>query len=250
MAGWQRNGLFVTGTDTDVGKTQVTAGLALALREYCSVGLWKPVQSGVELGSAYSDSYRLWAGSGADGAESDLVEGTFAWPLAPWMAARRVGREISYEQLVQIGERRMGEHDVLLVEGAGGVAVPLTAERMVIDLMADLQLPAVVVARTGLGTVNHTLLTVEALRRRELDVLGVILNDVPKPADAQMIAENVEMIERFGDVRVLGVLPWLEAATEERRDWAAWREQWKQIFLQRMNMEPIIDGLNLRRNER
>ena len=250
MAGWQRNGLFVTGTDTDVGKTQVTAGLALALREHCSVGLWKPVQSGVEPGSPYSDSYRLWAGSGADGAESDLVDGTFSWPLAPWMAARRVGSEIVYDELVQIGERRLAEHDLLLVEGAGGLAVPLTAERMVIDLMVDLQLPTLVVARTGLGTVNHTLLTVEALRRRKLDVLGVILNDVPKPADAQMIAENVEMIERFGDVQVLGVLPWLAADAEERRDWAAWREQWKQIFIQQINMEPIMDGLNLRRNER
>ena len=237
-------GLFVTGTDTDVGKTQVTAGLALALQDEWEVGLWKPVQSGVAVGSPLSDSYRLWAGAGLGGTEQDVVDGTFSLPLAPWMAARRAGRRIDFAELVQIGKSRLQAHDVLIVEGAGGVAVPLTADEMVVDLIDALDLPALIVARTGLGTVNHTLLTIDYLRRRGIEVLGVIMNDVPHPTEAQMIIENVEMIERFSAVPVLGVLPWMEAEAEERRDWPVWRERWSQIFKERVHIRPLLDWLN------
>lgn len=213
-------GIFITATDTDVGKTIVTGLLARALRGRQSeltkpVGVWKPVQSGAHSADAEeSDSGRLQKLSGLDVDAHSLNGANFTLPLAPWMAARRVGLDVPYAALVEESKRRLDEQ-FCLVEGAGGVQVPLTADHTVLDLMQELALPVLVVARPGLGTVNHTVLTVEAIRARGLHVLGVILNGVQPEMDEQAIQENIEMIERFGQVPVVGQVPWLDAHSRE-----------------------------------
>lgn len=235
----ERRGLFITGTDTGVGKTKVTAGMAGALLRrpallgadpgrdgLCSarpVRVWKPVQTGVASpDECDADSFRLAFESGLPQGASEVASLTFADPLAPWMAARRAGRPLDYGALLAEGCRRLeaeARDGFLLVEGAGGLAVPLTETKLVADLAAALGLPALIVARPGLGTVNHTLLTVAFARQCGIRVAGVILNEsAAGGADRFQVEENAEMIETFGRVPVVGKLPFVPHAETELTD--------------------------------
>ncbi|MGZ4384704.1 MAG: dethiobiotin synthase [Gaiellaceae bacterium] len=187
-------GYFITGTDTGVGKTVVTAGLAAALRAAgMDVALLKPVQSGAAAEDPEGDAGLL-------GAECVYA---FRAPLAPFVAARAEGRTVELEVILERARRLEAEHELLLVEGVGGLLVPLAEGLDVADLAAELALPLLVVARAGLGTVNHTLLTLEAARARRLPIAGVIFNG---PGD-ESSDENVEMIELWSGVRVLARIP-------------------------------------------
>ncbi|MEI7026998.1 dethiobiotin synthase [Paenibacillus sp. y28] len=345
-------GLFITGTDTDVGKTVVTAGIAAALQrgrfagEPGAVRLWKPVQTGtlqrtvqgafalpgpanvagqvtsalsrradevrrsgssagtqgrqrlqVQAGAleaaaggvdrrqaqadalAYAagetDSARLLRLSGLrHQSAADIATLSLPEPLAPWMAAERAGIRIDYDALVREGQRRLAISSCLLVEGAGGLAVPLTGERLIADLAQQLGLALVIVARPALGTVNHTVLSVEYARKRGLSVAGIILNGFRDGEhDPLAVQENVRMIERFcPGIPVLGVLPWLpepsapaayESAAGGRlpsqsgRDSVsssdflrseddalrAWREQWAFEVAKCIRLDRLLDRL-------
>lgn len=181
-------GVFVTGTDTNVGKTVAAAWLI----QHLEADYWKPVQSGTEEGTDADTLARLLRLPPERIHPSSYV---LRAPLSPHEAARLEGIVIQPERLVLPSTSRR-----LVVEGAGGVLVPLTDSFLMIDLMARLGLPVAVVARSTLGTINHTLLTLEALRARRLEIAGVILNGPLDPA-------NRDAIERFGRVRVLGHLP-------------------------------------------
>ncbi|MCM3748004.1 dethiobiotin synthase [Paenibacillus pasadenensis] len=203
-------GLFVTGTDTGVGKTVVTAAIAAALRsEGKNIGVWKPVQSGAALGQGITDAERLLKGSGMLELPDAVSPFTFEAPLAPMLAARQAGVELTMDGLIAAGTPLAERYDALLVEGAGGVAVPLTEDALVADFMAELGMPALIVARAGLGTINHTLLTASYLRNRGIPLLGVILNEGgAEPAVCDLsIESNAEQIERYGGMNVLGCFP-------------------------------------------
>lgn len=179
-------GIFVTGTDTGVGKTFTCAWL---LRHW-QVDYWKPVQSGCE-----------------EDSDSDMVAALgrpamvhpCAWllkaPLSPHEAARLEGVTIRLEDFTLPASPRP-----IVVEGAGGALVPLNDHAMMADLMVRLGLPVIVTARSGLGTINHTLLTLEALRRRGIVIAGVVMNGPPDAA-------NRRAIEQFGQVRVIAEIP-------------------------------------------
>ncbi|AJY77619.1 dethiobiotin synthase [Paenibacillus beijingensis] len=203
-------GIFVTGTDTGVGKTVVTAALAAALRaEGLQAGVWKPVQSGAPLGRGETDAERLLQAAGIGERPEAVAPFTFAAPLTPMLAARQEGVTLTLDAIVAAGAPLADRYEALLVEGAGGVAVPLTEEALVADLIAQLALPTLIVARSGLGTINHTLLTAALLRSRGVPVAGVILND-SGPTDPQedpSVATNAELIERYGGLKVLGRFP-------------------------------------------
>lgn len=239
-------GLFVTGTDTDVGKTWVTSALAAAINRRLrgvkqqKLRLWKPVQSGVRMGEAQADSYRLVQGSGVGQQESDTVTITLEAPLAPWMAAKREGKTIDWKALVQEGHRRLQADGPLLIEGAGGLIVPLTERHLVADLAAALGLPVLIIARPKLGTVNHTLLTVEYARQRGLQVAGVIMNGYEDEHDPGL-AENRRMIETFGQVRVWGMLPWNGESPQTDAGWSAWRELWVETVEHRIDMQAVME---------
>ncbi|MEB3102241.1 dethiobiotin synthase [Ferviditalea candida] len=220
-------GWFVTGTDTGVGKTQIASGLAALAGNKLGtpVGLWKPVQSGVSPGSPEADSFRLKMGSGLPLDETELVTVSLPEPLAPWMAARRSGVELDFAALVEEGRRRLAKDPFLIVEGAGGITVPITSRELMADLALQLELPLVIVARPGLGTVNHTLLTVSYARSRGLEIFGVILNGC-RNTDDPSVRENSMMIEHFGGVRVIGILPWFKHPTDANDRWDDWRTQW------------------------
>lgn len=202
-------GLFVTATDTGVGKTVITAALAVTLSPE-RVSVWKPVQSGALATDPAGDAALLHAWTGCGLAPETLCTRSFSDPLAPYVAAERANAPIDLGQLVREARQR-GHNRLLLVEGAGGVAVPLTDKATVLDFMASLRLPAVIVARPGLGTVNHTLLTVAAIHARGLEVAGVILNPWPDAGSAAAtdpsLADNARLIRQFGHVQVLGCFP-------------------------------------------
>jgi dethiobiotin synthetase len=204
--------LFVTATDTGVGKTEVACALVSGARAAgLDVGAMKPAQSGLTPGEA-SDAERLReAAGGADPLEL-VCPYQFEPPLAPGVAARLAGVEISLPRLVEAARALAARHAALVVEGAGGLLVPLTASQTQADLAVALGLPVLVVARAGLGTVNHTALTLEALRARGLAVAGVVLNRTG-PDDDASVPYNAAEIERLTGVGVLATLPYLRDIT-------------------------------------
>ncbi|CAB1130026.1 ATP-dependent dethiobiotin synthetase BioD [Candidatus Hydrogenisulfobacillus filiaventi] len=202
-------GLFVTGTDTGVGKTTVTAALAWGLRERgLEVGVMKPVETGVPAGAAWPpDAALLAEAAGAADPRDLVVPAHYPDPLAPWIAARRSGQPVPWDHLLEAAAALAARHPRLLVEGAGGLAVPLDATRTMADLAGALGLPLLVVARAGLGTINHTLLTLDYARARGLAVAGVVFNGFRGSDPAE--ADNPAAVAELTGVPVLGRLPQL-----------------------------------------
>jgi len=203
-------GLFVTGTDTGVGKTIVTAAIVAALRaENLNVGVWKPVQSGALLGSGDTDAERLLQYTGIHERAEDVAAFTFQAPLTPLLAAKQAGVTLNLQEIITAGQALLNRYESVMIEGAGGVAVPLTDDSLVIDLITELRIPTLIVARICLGTINHTLLTVSYLRHRRVPIIGFILNDGESNGiyNDSSIATNAEMIERYSGIPFLGRFP-------------------------------------------
>jgi dethiobiotin synthetase len=205
-------GCFITGTDTGVGKTLVTAALAVCLmRRGLSVGVMKPIETGCRTaGTSGSDAARLYAAAGVTEPVEAISPYRFADPLAPLDAARRAGWTIDLRRVVRAYRTLAARYALLLVEGAGGVMVPITSTADTRDLIAQLGLPAVVVVRAVLGAVNQTLLTLDALRHRNIPVLGVFLNRSGSPAgpdDALQESSTVGLLKARCGVPVIGPLP-------------------------------------------
>lgn len=207
-------GLFITGTDTGVGKTEVTCRIAISLRaEGVVVGAYKPVCTGAEHEGArgsselgWRDVDRLFQALGGEFPEERICPQRFAAPLAPPAAARQEGSRVDPALLRAGAEWWRSRAAVLLVEGVGGLLSPLTESETVADLAADLGFPLVIVAADRLGTINHTLLTLEAARRRGLAVAGIVLNRLTAESDPSS-ESNADEIARRGGAPVLGTLP-------------------------------------------
>ena len=203
------SGLFITGTDTGVGKTFVSCALARGLRAAgVDVGVMKPVETGVS-GSGPEDARALIRAAGVRD-ELDLVcPIQYAMPAAPEAAAAAegLGTAAASTDRIRCAFSTLSErHAFMLVEGAGGILVPFDEKTTMADVARQLGLPVLIVARTSLGTINHTLLTLEACASRELDVLGVVLSHatgVLSEADAQ----NLEVLRRALGDRLLGEVP-------------------------------------------
>jgi dethiobiotin synthetase len=206
-------GLFVTGTDTGVGKTVVTAAL---VKVWCTsghnVGAYKPAVSGCDFDSAgvpyWSDVDVLFSAASGRFPKQNICPQCFAAPLAPPVAALEEGRHIDEELLVSGAAWWQSQVDVLLVEGAGGLLAPLSESQSNADLAVALNLPVLIVARTGLGTINHSLLTVEAAQNRGLNVVGIVMNSA-QPTSDQSFHSNPQQLSQRCNVPVLAVLPHL-----------------------------------------
>lgn len=218
--------LFVTGTDTNIGKTEVSCAL---LEHLARAGLrpaaFKPYESG-----GNSDSRRLWEASGRSTPLSEVNVHRFRPPLAPGVAAMRAGVRPSWAETLRGFHRFDGRS--LVVEGAGGLFVPLDEHREVVDLVVSLELPVVLVARAGLGTLNHVALSLEALAARRVPVLAVVLVKSGPAKDAAE-RDNAAWLMRRHRLPVLGPVPWI--ASEPKR---------RQAFLRAVS--PLVDALLLR----
>ncbi len=211
--------LFVTGTDTGVGKTQASCALLSLLVD---AGLrpqgFKPYESGCDSLSAPSDALAMRAAARSELPVELLCPHRFRAPLAPGVAARRLGREPDWNTTLAAWERlRQGP---VVVEGAGGLFVPIDSRRDMIDLITTLQLPVLLVARAGLGTLNHTALSLRALAERGLTVRAVLLSRSTPTRDPSERDNRLLLEERHG-LPVLGPVPFLR---EPRRRHAAFRE--------------------------
>ncbi|MDD2582389.1 MAG: dethiobiotin synthase [Desulfuromonadaceae bacterium] len=210
------HGIFVTGTDTGVGKTIVAATLARLLRmNGVRVGVMKPVTSGCreENGKLLSDDALLLCQAAGIPYSEDVVPYRLRDPLAPAEAAKTEGVRIDFSHIKEVYQRLAASYDYVIVEGAGGLMVPLSGGLLIADLAREIGLPLLVVARPGLGTINHTVLTCFAAQQMGLDVAGVIVNGMPdNPGPAEKSAPH--HIGSLCGAPVLGIWPQRNEADE------------------------------------
>jgi dethiobiotin synthetase len=197
--------VFVTGTGTGVGKTVVAAAIARTLAgEGKRVAVFKPAVTGLDNFAAEgpaADHLALREAAGSAQGDEEIAPYRYGPPMSPHLAAELAGEEISPARLLVAAGAAAEGADALVCEGVGGLLVPLTPNYVVRDLATDLALPLVIAAPPGLGTINHTLLTIEAARAADLDVAAVVLT--PWPAEPTSIEEsNRETIARLAEVRV------------------------------------------------
>ena len=197
------NAIFITATGTDVGKTFVAASLIRHLRRLGhNVDAIKPVVSGFDPAkAATSDPGILLDALGIPVTPSE-IERIAPWrfrdPVSPDLAATREGRRIDVDQVIAFCQGAVSQHrGVLLIEGVGGIMVPLDGERTILDVMMELRLPLILVAGSYLGTISHTLTALDALYRRDLDVLAIIVSETA--GSTVPLDETVKAIARFAD---------------------------------------------------
>ncbi|HYO08156.1 MAG TPA: dethiobiotin synthase [Tepidisphaeraceae bacterium] len=204
-------GLFVTGTDTGVGKTVVAGAIARALRgQGHRVGVLKVAATGcVHRREGWVSEDAEFLAHCADAAQPlDVIAPVrYAEPLAPAVAAQRAGVGFDWDAVARSLAMIARDSDAMVVEGVGGIMVPLDPKHTVLDVAAWLNLPAVIVARAGLGTINHTLLTIEALRSRGVPVAGVVINRYPTDTPDLATETNPRAIEKWGRIPVLAIVP-------------------------------------------
>ncbi|HEY2384379.1 MAG TPA: dethiobiotin synthase [Terriglobia bacterium] len=188
--------LFVTGTDTGIGKTMLSSLLVAALnRDY-----WKPIQTGSGEGTDRQTVLQL-AGIAPERAHPEAY--IFDPPVSPHLAAEWKGVKIDFKSI-----QRPATPNSLVIEGAGGVLVPINSDSFMLDLARHLNAPLVIASRTALGTINHTLLTIAAIRNAKLPITGVVMIGAEN-------SDNRRAVERYGNVPVIGWIPWLDRIDRE-----------------------------------
>ena len=200
----EKRSIFITATDTGVGKTLVS-GLLLQFLVARSVNC----------------GYQKWASSGTADLQSCLeiaeitpdpdildlqVPYSFEFPASPHFAAELENREVDPDRIKEAYRKMHGRYDFLVIEGVGGLLVPLRRDLLLADLLADLKIPTLLVARSGLGTLNHSLLSLEAMHNRGIGIIGVIFTDGENDND-QLVQDNIRTIGEIGQVEILGRLP-------------------------------------------
>ena len=202
------DGVFVTGTGTEVGKTVVAATIARTLSgDGKRVAVFKPAVTGIDEG-VETDHELLRRASGSGQSDEEIAPYRYGPPASPHLAAALAGEQIDPARLRQAAAAAAEGADAIVCEGVGGFLVPLSSGYLVRDLAVDLAYPLVVVAAPGLGTINHTLLTVEAARAAGLEVAAVVLNPWPE-APSEIERDNRETIAAVAEVEVL-TLPRLD----------------------------------------
>ena len=234
-------GVFVTGTDTGVGKTLVTATVVSALKaQSVNAGVMKPITTGSADGHALSDPD--WLISVTETADAPDLVAPYRLRLAaaPLVAAAHANVAIDPSRITQAFQALSARHDCVLVEGVGGVLVPVTADLFVVDLIKRLGLPVLLVARAGLGSINHTLLTLDCLRTRGVPILGLVFNHPTRPPAARDESDTIPTILRLSHVRSFGELPYCEGLP------ATWLRH-RDTFIARLDIQGLLEALGLRK---
>ncbi|RKL64868.1 dethiobiotin synthase [Salipaludibacillus neizhouensis] len=230
-------GVFVTGTDTNVGKTIIASGIAAVLREKeVDVGVFKPFLSGISRDHPESDTSLLKEMSQTPLSTEDITPFEFKEPLAPLVAGKLKGKLVNMTEVVRHWETIRVKHDFFIVEGAGGIAVPLGEVFLVSDLIKALQIPIIIVARPNLGTINHTFLTVKYAQSIGLSIAGIVINGVGEKADLSE-RTSPEIIEKLCGVPILGITPKLTDVTNESIQQMVKEHIDVSLFLNKMGVE-------------
>ena len=216
-------GVFITATDTGVGKTEVAACLAKGLSEKgFKVGVMKPIATGVK--TACRDACILRRHSASNDPADYINPVSLKLPLAPLVAARIENRRIDLDRVYSRFKKLALRNDMVIVEGIGGVMVPIRKRRektfYVYDLILKMKLPVIVVARPSLGTINHTLMTVCILKSKGIKVAGIILNYTSRAKRDLSSRTNLSLIEELSGERVLGVMHYNRYRSKRRIIWS------------------------------
>ena len=207
------HGIFITGTDTGVGKTLVTSALVRCLvQRGVDVGVMKPIETGVSRSpKAQSDGARLRKAAGGHDPLTKVSPYVFQLPVAPLSAAQAEGTTVRMASIIRAFHALSQKHAFMAVEGVGGVYAPLTSSLNVVDLIYQLKLPAIVVGHSGLGGINHALLTLQALRQRKIPIVALVLNQRrPVRTKTARLQEQstVALLRRLSQVPVVGPIPY------------------------------------------
>ena len=233
-------GIFVTGTDTGVGKTIISAALALTLKEEgLDVGVMKPIESGAlpsKEGLLPQDALFLREVSGVKDPLELLNPYRFEAPLAPAPASSLVGKEIDLEKIKEAFHKLSSRHQVVVVEGVGGLLVPLSDKVLLPQLIKLLGIPLLLVARASLGTINHTLLSLYYCKREGMKVIGFILNRSSDEDDPSQ-RDNPHYISLFTDIPYLGTFPFLKGRSTRNPS------SLSQAFREGIDLSFILDAL-------
>lgn len=233
--------IFVTGTDTGVGKTTVTSAMVafLSLRKKFNVGVMKPFESGLSKGDKDLlpwDAICLCEASGSADDLNLISPYTFEAPLAPEVAAQLENVTIDLDVVDRIYRTIQSAHDLVVIEGAGGVMVPIRKNFFYVDLIQRWNAPTLIVSRLGLGTINHTLLTVHLLKERGASILGVILNNTGGLSDVAA-RTNPDVLKEYLDVPVFGIFPHVKDLLKGSLD----RERMADLFEKHINVDALLN---------
>jgi dethiobiotin synthetase len=227
-------GFFITGTDTEIGKTLTTGLLAkYFLEEGIDVFPYKPVQSGAiikndRLVAPDTEYYeKLTKRTFGKDANTYVLETA----SSPHLAASIDGVSIELKPILEQVKKLRNAHDLILVEGAGGLIVPLNEEATILDLIDQVALPVILVGRAGLGTINHTVLSVMALKQRNINIAGIVLNQTSPNEMQEIERDNKSMIETLTKVPVIGMLPFMTQDTMDEVNVKELFENWKMEVL-------------------
>ena len=224
-----KTGIFITGTDTEVGKTVIAAGLAAALKaDGVDVGVMKPIASdgvpssqcrkGVKRRIISEDALCLKHAAQVDD-ELDLINPIcLSAPLAPSVAAEIEGVSIELERIDDAFNQLNQNHDFMIVEGVGGIAAPICGELLVADMAKRFRLPLLIVARPNLGTINHTVLTAAFARSFNLHPCGVVLNSLRRGSTGLAEETNPKEIARLTHLPIIGIVPFDERVQEKKTE--------------------------------
>lgn len=206
-------GVFVTGTDTGVGKTLVTSALVMSLTQRgIDVGVMKPIETGISRSTkAQSDGARLRSAAGSQDPMTDVSPYVFRLPVAPRFAAQTEGTTVRVMTIMRAFRTLRRKHAVMIVEGVGGIYVPINQSLNMLDLICRMKLSAIVVGRSGLGGINHALLTLHALRRRKIPIVALVLNQRHPVRTKIALAQEqstVSLLRLLAGVPVVGPLPY------------------------------------------
>jgi dethiobiotin synthetase len=203
-------GIFITGTDTGVGKTFLAAGIVRALRaQGIDVGVMKPVETGCRIrdGKLIPKDAMTLMRSAAVKDPLDLVNPyRFQAPLAPMVAAQHEGITIEIRKIKEAFRLLAKRHEFMVVEGAGGIMVPLSLRYSYLDMAADMGLPVLIVARPGLGTINHTLMTIAMLKNRGVKVSGIVINHAIDRKEGLAEKTSPDVIKIISGVDIIGIV--------------------------------------------
>ena len=213
-------GIFITATDTEVGKTVVTAGLARAIAARgINAGVMKPVASGgKKAGNKIVSEDALFLAGSINSDDLDLINPvTLELPLSPFAASRLGNADVDINKIKMAFLKLSGKYDFLLVEGIGGLLVPIRKDYSAADMASEMGLPIIIVARLNIGTINHTLLTVNEALRRGLSIKGIIFNCAKNGDAGPAEKTNPDLIKELSGMPILGTLPFDPGVSVENK---------------------------------
>lgn len=202
---------FITGTDTDVGKTYVATALAAAIRKKgINVGVMKPFAAGTAQKNGFKskDTQLLAKAARVNETEELLNPQFFPIPASPYTAAKKLGLKVDLGLVFECFKKLSKKHELMLVEGMGGIMTPILKNYYIIDLIKDMKLEAIIVARSRIGTINHTMMTCNICERREIVVRGIIIDNFDH--DGYSPTELKADIEDLTGIPVLGIIPYVQ----------------------------------------